>query len=440
MNIETHSAPIYAKMDGVAVCHERAVKPLRETQPERFPRLLLKGGRLLDPGAGIDAAADVALRDGRIDAIEKSIDAQENDRVFDCRGKIVTPGWIDLHTHAYWGATTWGVLPDPFCLASGVSAAVDAGSAGWANFPGFVEFIAKPAAARVYAFVHISGIGLTYPLVGEMEDLRFADVELTAQTALEYPETVVGIKVRQGAAQVGENGVEPLRLAVAAAEMAQTRVMAHIAAGVPLPDVLNLLRPGDIVTHCFQGRGDTILQPDDSLLPHVLEARKRGVLFDVGHGSGSFHYPTGRRAIERGFLPDVISSDLHSLSVHGPAFDLPTTASKFLNIGMSLTDVIRAVTCAPAKAVGLENEIGSLRVGGAADVSVFELVEEETVFVDTHGIEEIGRLRLKACAAARAGDLWTPERAEAELGRPESHTPPVTRLGNEALKRQSGIR
>ena len=413
---------------------------LPETQGAGSSRLLLKGGRVIDPRSGLDGPADVALSGGRIEAVERSIAPQPGDETFDCRGMIVTPGWVDLHTHLYWGATTWGLLPDPQCLATGVTAAVDAGSAGWANFPGFHAFIARPARIRVYAFTHISGIGLTYPLVGEMEDLRFADAELTAAAVTEYSDISVGVKVRQGIAQVGKNGVEPLRLAVEAAEAADTRVMAHIAAGVPLDSVLELLRPGDIVTHCFQGRGDTVLGGGENVLPYVLEARERGVLFDVGHGSGSFHYPTGRRAIESGFLPDVISSDLHSLSVSGPAFDLPATASKFLNMGMSLTDAVRAVTLSPAAAVGLEGELGSLTPGLEADASVFEMVEEERVFVDTHGNEETGVLHFQTRATIRAGELWTPERAVSELGRAESFTPPVTRIGNEELKRRSGLR
>ncbi|MBM3214410.1 amidohydrolase/deacetylase family metallohydrolase [Candidatus Poribacteria bacterium] len=402
--------------------------------------LLIRGGRVIDPSSGLDGVRDVAISNGRIHSIERDLSGLACRESLDVRDKIVTPGWVDIHAHTYWGVTTWGILPDPLCLASGVTTIVDAGSPGWANFPAFRKWIVEGSHTRVLSFVHISGIGLTYALVGEMEDLRYASVEYTAQTIDEHAAITTGVKVRQGASQVGTNGVKPLRLAIAAAEAAGTRVMVHIGAGVPLPDVLGLLRPGDIVTHCFHGRGDSILDDRGSFLPEVHDARQAGVLFDVGHGSGSFHYPTGRRAIESGFLPDVISSDLHSISVEGPVFDMPTTASKFLNMGMSLRDVIDRVTAAPAKAIGREGEIGALVPGRVADVAVFDLDEGEFEFFDTHGIREVGSQRLTTWATVRAGRIWFPADVRTEHGHPSDTISYTLRAANGMLLREAGIR
>ena len=400
---------------------------------------ILTGGRVVDPATGLDGVMDVAIDDGAITELGADLAVPAGATTVDVRGKLVTAGWIDIHAHVYWGATTWGILADPLCLASGVTTIVDAGSPGWANFAGFNEWIAKPAVTRVLTFVHISGIGLTYGPLGELEDIRYAHPALTAETIRAHPEVTTGVKVRQGQGQVGDNGVEPLRRAIEAAEAVSTRVMTHIGAGVPLPDVLALMRGGDIVTHCFLGRGDTIFSDAGEMLPEVREARERGVIFDVGHGGGSFHYPTGRRAIENGFLPDVISSDLHSLSVEGPVFDMPTTASKFLHMGMSLTDVVEAVTVAPAGAIGRADELGALRQGGVADIAVFDIEDGEFVFEDTHDITETATRRLTSHLTVRGGAVWYPEQVRERFGRPEESIPATVRKANEGMARAAGI-
>jgi dihydroorotase len=262
-------------------------------------------------------------------------------------------------------------------------------------------------------FVHISGVGLVYGPVGEMLDLDYADPEKVAESVLENPDLAVGVKVRQGRSQVGDNGVEPLRLALEAAEQANTRIMCHIASGVPLPDVLELLRPGDIVTHCFQGRGDSIMDDAGRIIPEAWEAKRRGVIMDVGHGLGSFRWGVGERALEQGFFPDVISTDLHTGNIFGPVYNMPTTMSKFLHLGLSLEQVIAASTVAPARVIG-RDDLGTLRVGAPADVAVFDLVEGGFEMFDTHHQSRMIRHKLQPVYTIAQGKLFRCDEVEPE--------------------------
>ena len=368
--------------------------------------LLLRNGTVLDPSQSLHAVRDIAIAGGKIAAIAEAI-IEPAERALDVRGKLVTPGLVDIHTHVYAGVTTWGVRPDPAALRSGVTTLVDAGSPSFVTLPGFRWYVAEPAVARVLTFVHISALGLLYGPVGEMTDLRYADPEKCAEAVVENADLAVGVKVRQGVAQVGEHGVTPLRLAVRAAEMANARVMVHIGAGVPLAGVLALLRPGDIVTHCFQGRGDCIVDDRGQILPEVREARRQGIVMDVGHGAGSFRWDVAEQALVQGFLPDVISTDLHTGNILGPVYDLPTTLSKFLHLGLSLEQVIAAATHAAAQTVG-RPDLGTLRVGGPADVAVFDLVEGEVEMFDTHGLSRTVRRRLETVYTIVAGGVYRP--------------------------------
>jgi dihydroorotase len=367
--------------------------------------ILLKGGIVIDPAQKLHDLRDVAIADGKIAAIEHDIPANPATQTVFVTGKYVTPGLIDIHTHVYTGVTTWGIKADPVCTTTGVTTVVDAGSPSWATFPGFREYIAKPARTRILTYIHISGIGLVYGPVGEMHELEYADPGKVAETLIRNRDITTGVKVRQGKAQVGENGVEPLKLAIKAAERAGTPVMCHIGAGVPLPDVLKLMRPGDVITHCFQGRGDSILDDKGRIIPDAWAARRDGVIFDVGHGAGSFRYEVAQRAMEQGFISDVISTDLHTGNINGPVYDFPTTLSKFLDLGLSLEEVIEKSTIAAAKAIRREAELGHLKIGATADVAVFDLLEGEFEYFDTHGTMVIGKQKLKADLTIREGKL-----------------------------------
>lgn len=285
---------------------------------------------------------------------------------------------------------------------------VDAGTAGANTFGGLLRLMATQR-TRMFAFVHISSIGLAGWPVPESRDLDYLDPELAAWTVRQHPDVCLGVKVRQSQAIVGSNGLEPLRRALRAAELAGAgaRVMCHIGgAPAPLAEIVALLRPGDIVTHCFTGHPNGMVDEQGRLLPVCRAARAKGILFDVGHGAGSGSFAVMRAAVEAGFLPDTISTDLHSKSVNAPVVDLPTTLSKFLNLGVPLLEVVRCATVNPARIIGRVDGLGTLRVGAPADVAVLELQEGDFSFVDSYGDRLAGRQRLVAVHTIRGGRLW----------------------------------
>ncbi len=355
--------------------------------------LLIRGGEVIDPGGGFEGPLDVAVSRGRIAAVDMDIPEEAAFRVIDATGQIVTPGLVDLHTHVFHKVTYWGIDPDPVASMSGVTTWNDAGSAGALTLPGLREFVVDRARVRITAFLNISNIGL----VGENHEcanLAYLDVDLFRRLADANRDLVVGVKVRMGTPTVGENGLEPLRLARRAAEECELPLMVHVAFGPPaIEDVLSLMRPGDILTHCFTGLSMKIVDDDGSLYEVARRAWDSGVVMDIGHGTGSFSYETAEALMDVGRLPDVISTDLHQLSINGPAYDLPTCMSKFLQLGMSLEDVVRATTSRPAEILGLEREIGTLRPGSLADIAVFRLLPGRFPLYDIWGaMREAGAL------------------------------------------------
>jgi len=384
---------------------------------------LVVRGHALDPTTGLSGPREIGIRNGLIVAVEPCLDGTPRRDLLDATGSYVSAGFVDIHAHIYAGVTSWGVRPDAPCLRSGVTTVVDAGSAGWPMLQGFRWYVHEPSRVRALCFLHISGIGLVNGWVGECEDLSHLHPQTVGENAAENRDFVVGIKVRQGGGQVGSHGVEPLRRAREAAEIAGLPLMCHIADGVALRDVLELLRPGDIVTHCFQGKGaegENLVDTQGRLLPEVLDARARGVVMDVGHGGGSFRWEVAAAALEHGFLPDVISTDLHAYNMYGPLYDLPTTLTKLLYLGLPLEKAIGCATSAPAAAIG-RPDLGRLAVGAPADLAIFRMVEEPVELWDTHVQRRIWDQRLKVEATVRAGEIFRPEdldlEAEAEITR-----------------------
>ena len=372
--------------------------------------LVLKGGRVVDPAQGIDAICDVAFADGMVAAIDASIDpslAADTRMVDDL---IVTPGLIDLHTHVYWGATSLGVRPEAVARRSGSTTLVDAGSAGAGNFAGLKEFMIEPAAVRILAYLNISFAGIfgskQGELVGECADLRLLDVAECRAAAQANRDVVVGIKVRLGRMAGGASGLAPLDLALEVAEDLNLPVMTHI--DIPTPnrrDVLEKLRPGDILAHCFRPFPNSPVTKSGRMLPEMVAARDRGVIFDVGHGVGSFSFAMARASLEQGYGPDVISSDVHVFSYDGPAFDVAVTMSKYLCLGMPFDDVIRAATAKPAEVMG-RPELGSLAVGTIGDAVAFKMDQGQFDYYDAVGEVLVGDRRLMPELMIVGGRAW----------------------------------
>jgi dihydroorotase len=339
--------------------------------------LLLTGGDVIDVGGGHTGRFDVAVRDGRIAAVAAGLPRQARE-IVDVTGRLVTPGLVDLHTHVHPGATYWGIDPDPVAWYSGVTTWVDAGSAGAYTIDALRAAVGR-FQVRVPVLLNISGIGLT-GRTGESRDLANCDVDLAVGTVLRHRDLIRGIKVRIDVETVGANGVQPLLRGRAVAEECGVPVMVHVGAAPPkIDEVLDLLRPGDIVTHC----ASAIAAGGDGAAA-VRDAYDAGVLFDIGHGSGGFAFDVLEAQLAAGMRPYTVSSDLHARSVHGPAFDLPTTMAKLLAVGMQLIDVVAAATVHPARALALPAGTGTLAVGAPADIAVFDVRAGPFEVVDAH--------------------------------------------------------
>ena len=368
--------------------------------------LIIQHGRLLDPHQQLDAPRDVAFSGGRVAAVAEHLEPGPASQLIDARGKLVVPGLVDMHVHGFWGVSHYGVDPDAAFLASGVTTALEAGSAGADTFAGLRRFVLEPSAVRLYALLNISGLGMISEQVGELADLRYADPERAVKVVEANRDVILGIKARLSASLGVERDLEALQRAREAADAARLPLVVHAnGSRSPLPPIIRSLRAGDVLTHCFHGGSHGILDGDGGVLPEVREAVERGVWLDVGHGQASFSFAVARRALDQGIVPSVISSDLHSHSVFGPVYDLPTTLSKFLHLGMELSDVIARATVAPAKWLKREGELGTLRPGACGDAVVLELSEGEHQLQDCVGETVSATHRLLPAAVVRAGAL-----------------------------------
>ncbi len=371
--------------------------------------LILTGGRIIDPANGRDEIADIAFKDGKVAEIGSNLSRAGAETV-DVAGKIVTPGLVDLHTHVYWGGTSLGVDAAEIAKTSGTTTFVDAGSSGPGNFHGFRRHVIEPSPVRILPILNVSHAGIfafsTTVMVGECADLRLLDPRDCVRVVNANRDLIVGIKVRVGRTAGGNSGIAPLDIALEVAEEVGLPVMAHLDHPPPSRlEVLSRLRRGDILTHCFRPFPNAPVAPDGRVREEVAAARERGVVFDIGHGGGSFGFRTAEGMLAAGFLPDVISSDVHQLSVNGPAFDQITTMSKLLSLGMPLVEVIRAGTIAPARAIG-RGEIGHLTVGAVGDASILDLAEGAFDYRDVLGETRKGRQRLFASGLVVKGSWW----------------------------------
>ena len=351
--------------------------------------LVITGGRVIDPATATVGTYDVAVKDGRIVAVAAGISTEGAKRIIDATGQIVTPGLVDLHTHVYWGATFWGIEADPVAARSGVTTWLDVGSAGSYNFPGFREYIVKPSKTRIYSLLNLSSIGLVAP-TWELANPDYWDVDLASEVVERNRDIILGIKARIDCNTTRGVGITPLEKARELADRVGLPLMTHIGNGPPsIEEVMALLRPGDILTHCCTGNNMRVLGDDGHVLPELRRLHDLGVVLDVGHGTGSFAYSSAEAMLADGLKPDVISSDIHQMAIQGPMFDMPTTLSKFLNIGMSLEDVIACATINPAKAVGLDGA-GTLAPGAAADIALFKIESGDYWFYDIEMAERTG--------------------------------------------------
>ncbi|MGH9345231.1 MAG: amidohydrolase/deacetylase family metallohydrolase [Terriglobia bacterium] len=375
--------------------------------------LVIRGGKVIDPSQNLEAVRDIAIVSGKIACVEPGIPAARARRVIPAAGMIVTPGLIDVHTHVFPFVGPYGIEADSYCVCKGVTTVVDAGTSGSLTFPAFKHYEIDRSHTRIRALLHVAAIGMVAggtPGMGELEDLRYCAPKLAVEQARAHPGVIVGFKLRVSGQYAGANDLEGMKRARVAADEAGLPLMIHIGGShSPLRQFLSLMKRGDIVTHCFNGRSESLLDASGKVGAEVWEARERGVKFDVGHGAGSFSFDVAERCLAQGFPPDTISTDLYAANVNGPVWDLPATLSKFLLLGMTLPGVIRRATVNGAAAFDFREKIGSLKPGSEADVSVFEMCEGGFAFADTEGKTRQGRQKLRPVITIRAGREFYPQ-------------------------------
>ena len=402
----------------LAALYALTPRPLRAAMgPNDKFDLLIRNANVLDPSQNLSGKRDIGIRYGVIEAVEASIPPERAQRVLDAANKLVTPGLIDLHAHTYAYGSAIGIPADELIAQACTTTVVSAGDAGANNIAGFRRMTMPATRTRQFAFVHIAVAGLAGFPVPELFNLDYAQVDVTARAVAENADFVIGVKVRMSENVVARHGLEPLKRAIAACEKSgvPAKVMCHIG-GVQsrelMAQILDTLRAGDVLTHCYSGApnvagdGTNIVQ-DGKLLPAALAAKQRGVIFDIGHGGGSFDYTIAEAAIAQGCPPDTISSDVHVVSGNTPGMPfLPWVMSKFLNLGFTLEQVVTMATLNPARVIGRVPKLGTLQVGVPADVSMLEVIEGPVSFVDTRNNKRDGKVYLKPWGTVAGGIVF----------------------------------
>lgn len=371
---------------------------------------------------GLPPSVDVLVgADGIVRDVGTGI-AADDVRIVEGRGAFISPGWTDLHTHVWYGGTDISIRPEQAGAARGVTTLVDAGSAGEANFHGLREFIIEPARENIYAYLNLGSIGLVAcNRVTELQDMRSIDIDRTIAVAREHRDVIVGIKVRASAVISGGWDLVPLKLGKKIGRILGLPVMVHVGEPPPLyDDVLGLLSAGDIVTHCFNGKQGGSIIEDEDLYRLAEDASRKGIILDVGHGGASFSFDVGRAALARGLKPNTISTDLHNRSLDTSVWDMATTMSKLLSLGMPLEDVVVASTTAPRRAIGkpFENLLG---VGKPAEFTLFDLAHTDLVVVDSQGASSTLHQTFEPRFAILGAEAIAASRYQPEAGHRCSH-------------------
>jgi dihydroorotase len=357
---------------------------------QHFSNYLLKGGRLIDPANGKDGAFDVHVCNGIVGEIGADLEAN-GATVIDTKGLIVTPGLIDVHLHLMKGLGAFGVDPDIFGVGSGVTTVVDAGSAGHTLLNVFRDYVARNAKTRVLNYINLSTLGgVTGPGYSILADPRLIDEEKIANAVESHRDVIVGIKIMATGGALGAQGMKPLERARKLGDELRIPLLVHIGESwtkgtepVAVADVLRYLRPGDIITHMFTAHPGGLLDANGRLWPQVRDAKASGVLMDVGHGLHNLNFDVARKVLDQGLRPDGVSTDGHRGNRAGPVYDLPTTMAKLIALGFSLSQVVEMATLNAARLLGRPNELGALRAGEPADISVLRLEDREWTAIDS---------------------------------------------------------
>ena len=351
-------------------------------RPGRPFDLLIKNGELRDPSQNLRRRADLAIVEGKIASIEDTIAPDRALDTVDASGLYVCPGLVDLHTHCYHSATGLGIEADPIAARSGVTTWVDAGSFGSDQAPGFRRFIVEPAQSRIYGYVYLYPNSRN-PDIDVIKYVR-GGLDRTARAVQDNRDILLGVKFQAGANMNGRYSFDMLKAARDLCDKHKLPLMTHISFAPPETEqVMELMRPGDVVTHCYNGHTLGIVDSDGKIKPGVREARARGVIFDVGHGLGSFNFAAAKKALDAGFVADTISTDIYNLNVNGPVYDMPTTMSKLLHLGMSFDDILVRTTANPAKVVNRLEGMGQIKLGGPADIALLAIEDGKFSLIDS---------------------------------------------------------
>jgi dihydroorotase len=387
----------------------------KEKMDRQSKNFILKGGRLIDSASGLDGQQDIHVRDGVVEAIGADLKA-EGATVVDVKDCIVTPGLIDVHLHLMNGLGAFGVDPDIFGVGSGVTTVVDAGSAGHSLLTVFRNYITRNAKTRVLNYVNLSTLGgVTGPGYSILADPRLIDEDKIEKAVEANRDIIVGIKIMATGGALGAEGLKPLARARKLGDNLKLPLLVHIgeswtkdATPVHVGDVLKYLRAGDIVTHMFTVHPGGLLDPNGTLWPQVRDAKGSGVLMDVGHGLHNLNFDVARKILDQELFPDGVSTDGHRGNRAGPVYDLPTTMAKLMALGFALNQVVEMATVNAAKLLNRADELGFIRVGSPADISVLRLEEREWKAVDSQKGTIRARQALVPVYAIRNETIYEP--------------------------------